>query len=109
MDSVQPAGDWKLDERPNTMNFTPTEINNNTLQQQAQPYVLVLHGPRSIQNVIKFTVLRPPRIRCHLREDEAWNPWWRTTLLVQSPDTLPLPTLEASCGEPTCYLKEALK
>ena len=35
MDSVQPAGDWKPDERPNTMVFTPTEIYHNTLRQQA--------------------------------------------------------------------------
>ena len=42
MDSVQPAGDWKMDERPNTMVFTPTEINYNTLRQHAQPYVFVL-------------------------------------------------------------------
>jgi hypothetical protein len=30
-------------------------------------------------------------------------------LLVQSPDTLPLPTLDAYCGEPAGYLGEALK
>ena len=30
-------------------------------------------------------------------------------MLVQSQDTLPLPTLEATCGEPTGYLGEALK
>ena len=35
MDSAQPAGDWKLEERPNTMVFTPTEINYNTLRQHA--------------------------------------------------------------------------
>ena len=29
--------------------------------------------------------------------------------MVQSLDILPLPTLEASCGEPTCYLGKALK
>jgi hypothetical protein len=108
MDSVQPTSGWKLNKRLNTMTFYPTEINYNTLRQQAQPYVLVLQDPRAINNIIKFTI-RPPRIRSHLRGDEAWNPWWRTSLLVQSPDTLSLPTLEASCGEPTCYLREALK
>ncbi len=98
MDSVQPAGDWKLDERPNTMIFYPTEINYNTQRQHAQPYVLVVQVPQAIQNIIKFTI-RPLRIWSNLRGDEAWNPWWRTALLVQSPDTLPLPPLEASCGE----------
>jgi hypothetical protein len=108
MDSVQPASVWKLDDKPNTVTFYPIEINYNTLRQHAQPYVLVLQDPRAINNIIKFT-FRPPRIRSHLRGDEAWNPWWRPALLVQSPDTLPLPTLAASCGEPTCYLGEALK
>jgi hypothetical protein len=108
MDSVQPAGGWKLDERPNTTIFYPTEIDYNTLRQQSQPYVLSLQDPRVINNIIKFTI-RPPSIRSHLREDEAWNPWWRTALLIQSPYTMPLPTLDASRGEPTTYLAEALK
>jgi hypothetical protein len=107
MDSVQPASGWKLDERPNTMIFYPTEIDYNTLRHQSHPYVLILQDPRAINNIIKFTI-RPPRIRSYLRGDEAWNLWWRTTLLIQSPDTLPLPTLDASRGEPTNYLAEAL-
>jgi hypothetical protein len=90
------------------MIFTPTEINYNTLRQHTQQYVLILQDPRSIQNTIKFTV-RPPRIRTHLKGDGAWNPWWRTALLIQSPDTLPLPTLQASCGEATSYLRDALQ
>jgi len=90
------------------MIFYPTEINYNTLRRQAQPYVLLLQDPRAVHNNIKFTI-RPPRTRSHLRGDEAWNPWWRTTLLVQSQDTLPLLTLDASSGEPTSYLGEALK
>ena len=90
------------------MIFTPTEINYNTLRYQAQQYVLILQDPRSIQNTIKFTV-RLPRIWTHLKVDSAWIPWWRTALVIQSPDTLPLPTLEASCGETTCYLKDALQ
>ncbi len=81
MDSGQPAGGWKLDERPNTMIFYPTEIDYNTLRQQSQPYVLILQDPRAINNIIKFTI-RPPRTRSHLRGDEAWNPWWRTSLMI---------------------------
>jgi hypothetical protein len=108
MDSVQPASGWKLDERPNTMIFYPTEIDYNTLRHQSQPYVLILQDPRDIINIVKFTI-KPSRIWSHLRGDEAWNPWWRTTLLIQSPDKLPLPTLDASRGEPTNYLADALK
>ena len=73
MDSVQPAGVWKLDDRPDTVTFYPTEINYNTLRQQARPYVLVLHDPRAISTIIKFTI-RPPRTRSHIRGGEAWNP-----------------------------------
>ena len=90
------------------MIFTPTEINYNTLRQQTHQYVLILQDPRSNQNTIMFTV-RPPRIRTHLKGDGAWNPWWRTALLVQSLDTLPLPTLQALSGEATGYLKDALQ
>ena len=82
MDSVQPTGLWKLDDKPNTVTFYPTEINYNTLRQHAQPHVLVLQDPRAINNIIKFTI-RPSRVRSHLRGDEAWNPGWRTALLIQ--------------------------
>ena len=108
LDSVQPFDDWRLDDKANTAIFTPSEVNYNTLRQQAQQYIIILQDPRSIHNTIKFTV-RPPRIRTHLRRDGAWSPWWRTALLVQSPDILPLPTLEASSGEATSYLKDALQ
>ena len=108
LDSVQPSASWRLDDTANTVIFTPTEINYNTLRQQTQQYVLILQDPRSIQNTIKFTV-RPPRIRTHLKGNGAWNPWWTTALLIQSPDTLPLPTLQYSCGEATCYLRDALQ
>ena len=60
-DSVQPAGGWNMDERPNTVIFYPTETDYNTLRQQSQPYVLVLQDPRAINDIIKFTI-RPPII-----------------------------------------------
>ena len=89
LDSVQPATRWKLDERVNTMTFTPTEVDYNPLRLQAQPYVILLQDPRSINNIIKFSV-KPSRFRSHTMGDEAWNRWWRTSLLVQSPDLLPI-------------------
>jgi len=79
--SVQPATYWKLDNGENTVVFTPTEINYNPLCQQAQQYALILQDPRSIKNVIKFSI-KPPRIRSHLREDGVWSSWWITALLV---------------------------
>jgi hypothetical protein len=90
------------------MIFTPSEINHNPLRQQGHQFVLILQDPRSIQNTNNFST-RPPRIRTHLKGDEAWNPWWRTTLLVQSLVTMPFPTLEDSNGEPTSYLHNVLQ
>ncbi len=108
MDSVQPSNPWKTDERHNTTVFTPTEVEYNPLRLQAQPYVVLLQDPISINNIIKFSI-KPPRIRSHTRGDDAWNPWWRTTLLIQSPDALPLPNMSAdNAGETTGYLRLAL-
>ena len=39
----------------------------------------------------------------------GWCNMVKGSPLIQSPDTLPLPTLDASRGEPTKYLAEALK
>jgi len=108
MDSVQLASGWRLDDIISTVIFTPTEINYNTLRHRAHQYVLILQDPRSIQNTIKFAVI-PQRNPTYLKGDGAWILWWRTALLVQSPDTLPLRTMEASCGEDTCYLMDALQ
>jgi hypothetical protein len=72
--SVQPATTWTLDDIENTVVSTPIEIDYKPLRQQAHPYVLTLQDPRAIQGVIKFSI-KPPRIRAHLRGDEAWTPW----------------------------------
>jgi hypothetical protein len=56
LDSVQPTTPCNTDERHNTMVFTPTEENYNPLRQQAQPYVILLQDPRSINNIIKFSI-----------------------------------------------------
>ncbi len=42
LDSVQPAGNWRRDDRANTVIFTPTKVNYNTLRQQTHQYVLIL-------------------------------------------------------------------
>ena len=36
--------------------------------------------------------IRPPRLRSDRRGDAQWNPWWRTTLLIQSDAILPIPS-----------------
>jgi hypothetical protein len=61
LDSVQPARDCKLDDRDNTVIFTPTEIKHNPLRQQGKQFVLILQDPRSIKNTINLSI-RPPHI-----------------------------------------------
>jgi hypothetical protein len=91
------------------MVFTPTDVDYNPCKLQAQPYVVILQDPRSIDNIIRFSV-KLPRIRSHTRGDEAWNLWWRTTLVVQSPDTLPIPNMsDNNIGHTTGYLRLALQ
>jgi hypothetical protein len=89
--------------------FTPIDVDYNPYRLQAQSYVVLFQDPRSINNIIKFSI-KPPRIRSHTGGDEAWNPWWRTSLLVQSPDTLPLPNMSNNdIGRTTGYLRLALQ
>jgi hypothetical protein len=91
------------------MVFTPIDVDHNSYRLQAQSYVVLLQDPRSINNITNFSV-KPPKIRSHTRGDEAWNPWWRTALLVQSPDTLPLPNMsDNNIGHTTGYLHLALQ
>ena len=40
-----------------------------------------LMDPRAFDNIIKF-IIKPPEIRTHHSGGEAWNPWWRTAVLV---------------------------
>ena len=108
LDSIQPADRWTADTKQNTMTFTPIEVDYNPYRLQAQSYVLNLQDPRSINNIIKFSV-KPPRIKSHHRGDAVWYPWWRTAILVQSPDTLPLPNInDLDDGHPTGHLHQAL-
>ena len=81
----------------------------NPLRIQAQPYVILLQDPISINNTIKFSI-KPPRIRSHARGNEVWNPWWRTALLVQSLDLLPMPNMsDVNTGDTNGYLRLALQ
>ena len=53
-----------------------------------------------VHQLIKFSI-RPPRIRTHLRGDEAWNPWWKTILLIQFHDLLPMPYMSETDSKTT--------
>jgi len=73
LDSIQPADSWTADTKQNTMTFTPIEVDYNPYRLQAQSYVLNLQDPRSINNIIKFSI-KPPIIKSHHRGDEVWYP-----------------------------------
>jgi hypothetical protein len=40
-------------------------------------------------------LIRPPCFRSDLMGNAYWAPWWRTSILVQSPTSLPLPSMAA--------------
>jgi hypothetical protein len=70
--------------------------------------VILLQDPISINNIIKSSI-KPPRIRSHTRRDEAWNPWWRTVVLVQTTDLLPLRNMsDSDTSDTNGYLRLAL-
>jgi len=106
LDAVQSASTWTAASKPNSVEFLPVEIQHNPLRQQAQQFVLLLQDPLAVNDTVKFTI-KPPRIRKHHRGDEDWNPWWRTAILLQSPDTLPMPST-SSTGQATGYLHLAI-
>ncbi len=99
---------WSVEERPNTITFTPLDVDYNPLRMQSMPSSLYLTHPESHGDPIKY-IIRPPRLRSNLRGDTYWAPWWRTTILVQSSTTLPIPCMSAHDPHiPQGYLIHAL-
>ena len=88
MDAVQPATYWTTDDRSNTFSFTPMDVDNNPFRLQSMTCALHLTHPDSPTEPTKY-IIRPPRLRTDLRGDHYWALWWRTTILVQSPTSLP--------------------
>jgi hypothetical protein len=94
LDAIQPATKWVVDERPNTVAFTPMDVDYNHIRLQSMPCALYLTHPESPSMNTGY-LIRPPRLRSGLRGDAHWAPWWRTAILVQSPTSLPLPSMSA--------------
>ena len=62
-----------------------------------------------MNQILTFSIL-PPRLRSDRRGDAQWNPWWRTTLLIQSDAILPIPSPdETQPTQTTGYLWAALQ
>ena len=85
---------WMADERINTATFTPLDVDYNPVLLQSMPCILYLAHPESPSTTTKY-LIRPPSRRSDLKGDAYWAPWWRTSIPVQSPTTLPLPTMSA--------------
>ncbi len=94
LDAVQPATKWMADERPNTTTFTPLDEDYNPVPLQSMPCALYLTHPECSSTTTRY-LIRPPLLRSDLKGDAYWAPWWRTSILVLSPTSLPLSTMSA--------------
>ena len=92
LNAIQPVTKWAADERPNTTTFTPMNVDCNPVRLQSMPCALYLTHPDSPSTTTTY-LIRPPRPRSDLRGDAYWAPWWRTSILLQSPTPLPLPSM----------------
>ncbi len=68
LDAIQPATMWIVDERPNTVAFTPMDVDYNPIRLQSMPYALYLTPPESPSITTRY-LIRPPRLRSDLRGD----------------------------------------
>jgi len=66
LDAIQPATRWAAEERPNTMTFTPLDVDYNPFRLQSMHSSLYLTHPEDPNDLIKYLV-RPPRLRSDLR------------------------------------------
>ncbi len=85
---------WSVEDRPNTITFTPLDVDYNPIRLQSMPSSLYLTHPENLGGIVRI-IVRPPRLRSDLRGDTYWAPWWRTAELVQSTTALPLPNMSA--------------
>ena len=74
------------------MSFTPIVVDYNPLRLQAQPYSIMLSHPNT-PLIQEYYSIRPSRLRTNARGDLAWPEWWRTTLLTQCDQHLPIPPM----------------
>ena len=108
LDAIQPATRWTADERPNTVAFTPMEVDYNPIRLQSMLCAIYLVHPETPSTNTRY-IIRPPRLRSDLRGDAYWAPWWRSAILVQSPTSLPIPSMSAHNSTTSQgYLHQAL-
>jgi hypothetical protein len=94
LDAIQPAIRWVVEDRPNTITFTPLDVDYNPFRLQSVPSSLYLTHPEDPRKPVMY-LIRPPRLRSNLRGDMYWAPWWRTGIMMQSSIALFLPGMSA--------------
>ncbi len=62
-----------MEERPNTISFTPLDVDYNPLQLQTMTSTLYLSHPESPRDLTSY-LIRRPRLRTSLRGDTYWAP-----------------------------------
>ena len=91
--SSRPPGGWRMSAQTRPPS-TRMDVDYNLIQLQSMPCALYLTHPENPSIATRY-LIRPPRIRSDLKGDAHWAPWWRTTILVQSPTSLPFPSMLA--------------
>ena len=89
LDAIKPATRWTTYERPNTVTFTPMDVDYNPFRLRFMPCSLYLTHHESPTETARY-LIRPPRLRSDIREDNLWVSWWRTIILVESLTSLPM-------------------
>ena len=59
LDAIQPATRWAAEDRPNTITFTPIDVDYNLFRLQSMPSSLYLTHPEDPNDSIRYLV-RPP-------------------------------------------------
>jgi hypothetical protein len=67
LDAIQPGTRWYAEERPNTITFTPLDVDCNPFRIQSMPSSLYLTHPENPSDPIRYLV-RPPRLRFDLQD-----------------------------------------
>ena len=71
------------------------DVDYNPFRLQSMPCSLYLTHHESPTETTRY-LIRPPRLRLDRIVNNYWPPWWRTTILVQSPNSLPISSVSGN-------------